>query len=219
MTIQESMGLRIKHLRQEHAMSQTELAEMIGYKDKTAIAKIEAGKVDLPQSKISLFANVLNVSTSYLFGDESEKDIPSRVTGQPSIWEIPVCTIDNATILENDLINALRDLRNISAEESDSLGSIFTRIPSLPKELRDDIYEYAYIAIRKYDKEQMQKNITTETADSPIDDGYFGILEMSDKFLSAMNKANAANERTDIKVTEDMKKHDNDIMDDENFEN
>lgn len=29
---------------------------------------------------------------------------------------------------------------------------------------------------------------------------------------------NAANERTDIEVTEDMKKHDNDIMDDENFE-
>lgn len=32
------------------------------------------------------------------------------------------------------------------------------------------------------------------------------------------NRLNAANERTDIKATENMKKHDNDIMDDENFD-
>ena len=72
MTTQESMGLKIKHLRENKKLSQSELATLVGYKDKTAIAKVEAGKVDLPQSKISAFARELNTTTSYLFSDEPE---------------------------------------------------------------------------------------------------------------------------------------------------
>ena len=70
MTTQESMGLKIKSLREDKKLSQSELATLVGYKDKTAIAKVEAGKVDLPQSKISAFAKALNTTTSYLFSDE-----------------------------------------------------------------------------------------------------------------------------------------------------
>ena len=70
MNTQESMGLRIKGLRESKKMSQSELAEKVGYKDKTAIAKVEAGKVDLPQSKISSFTKALDTTTSYLFSDE-----------------------------------------------------------------------------------------------------------------------------------------------------
>ena len=43
------MGLKIKSLREDKKLSQSELAALVGYKDKTAIAKVEAGKVDLPQ--------------------------------------------------------------------------------------------------------------------------------------------------------------------------
>lgn len=67
MKTQETMGRQIKKLREELNLSQTELAHMVGYKDKTAIAKIEAGKVDLPQSKISAFAQALKTEISYLF--------------------------------------------------------------------------------------------------------------------------------------------------------
>lgn len=74
MTTQESMGLRIKTLREEKKLSQSALAELVGYKDKTAIAKVEAGKVDLPQSKISAFAKALNTSTSYLFADNNDEN-------------------------------------------------------------------------------------------------------------------------------------------------
>ena len=70
MNTQESMGLRIKGLRESKKMSQSELAEKVGYKDKTAIAKVEAGKVDLPQSTLSSFAKALETTTSYLFSDE-----------------------------------------------------------------------------------------------------------------------------------------------------
>lgn len=74
MTTQESMGLKIKSLREDKKLSQAELAALVGYKDKTAIAKVEAGKVDLPQSKISAFAKALNTTTSYLFSDEIDEE-------------------------------------------------------------------------------------------------------------------------------------------------
>ena len=74
MTTQEIMGLRIKSLREQHKLSQTELAEKVGYKDKTAIAKVEAGKVDLPQSKIYAFAKALGTTTSYLFSEDEPEE-------------------------------------------------------------------------------------------------------------------------------------------------
>ena len=46
----------IKKYRLERHLTQTELAEKTGYSDKSMIAKIENGKIDLPQSKIEQFA-------------------------------------------------------------------------------------------------------------------------------------------------------------------
>lgn len=62
---------RIKDLRVEAGMSQGELAKKTGYNDRSSIAKIEAGKVDLSQSKIVAFAKALNTTTAYLMGAEA----------------------------------------------------------------------------------------------------------------------------------------------------
>ena len=63
---------KIKLLRKKHNWTQTELAERTGYSDKTAIAKIEKGKVDLPQSKIKAFALAFGVAPSTLLDDREE---------------------------------------------------------------------------------------------------------------------------------------------------
>lgn len=76
MTIQEGSGKRIRSLREFNKLSQTELAIKVGYKDKTSIAKIEAGKVDLPQSKIFAFAKNLGTTPSYILGDN---EFPNHV--------------------------------------------------------------------------------------------------------------------------------------------
>ena len=49
----------IKQRRLELGMNQSELAEKMGYADKSMIAKIEKGLVDLPQSKILAIAECL----------------------------------------------------------------------------------------------------------------------------------------------------------------
>lgn len=49
----------IKSRRKELKMTQSDLAKKLGYADKSMIAKIEAGLVDLPQSRIEAFAAAL----------------------------------------------------------------------------------------------------------------------------------------------------------------
>ena len=66
---------KIKRRRKELNISQSELAEMTGYTDRSSIAKIETGKVDLTYSKILLFAKALKTNVPYLLGwtqDSSE---------------------------------------------------------------------------------------------------------------------------------------------------
>ena len=67
------IGDRIKKCRKARRMTQTELAEMTGYNCKGAICKIEKGKCDVNSEKLELFAKALNVSKSYLVGDQTDK--------------------------------------------------------------------------------------------------------------------------------------------------
>lgn len=55
-------------------MTQTDLALKMGYADKSMIAKIEKGNVDLPQSKILAFANVLETTPGELMGWDYEAE-------------------------------------------------------------------------------------------------------------------------------------------------
>lgn len=70
----------IKSRRLELGMSQEELAYKVGYTDRTSIAKVESGKVDLSQSKILAFAEALNTSASDLMSWE-ETNQPASVSG------------------------------------------------------------------------------------------------------------------------------------------
>lgn len=64
---------RIRQLRQDKGMSQQELAEKTGYTDRSSIAKIEKGDVDLTESKIQAFADALGVRPSYLMGWDDDE--------------------------------------------------------------------------------------------------------------------------------------------------
>lgn len=64
------MGNRIKQLREKHKMTQDELAHKLGYSSRSSINKIEIGRSDLPQSKISLAAKILHTDPTYLLGWE-----------------------------------------------------------------------------------------------------------------------------------------------------
>ena len=85
---------RIKYLREKAGLSQGILAEMVGYRDRSSIAKVEAGLVDLPQSKISALAKALNTNIMFLLertDDESpEYCHPDNIIPMPTMRRIPL---------------------------------------------------------------------------------------------------------------------------------
>lgn len=66
------IGEKIKRRRLELEWSQRELSNRMGYLNHSTITKIEAGTVDIPQSKIAKFAEVLGVSIAYLMDLEND---------------------------------------------------------------------------------------------------------------------------------------------------
>lgn len=74
----------VRIMREKRGYSQLELAKLVGYKDRSSVAKIEAGQVDLLTSKIIAFSNVLHVSPLSLIGltDEIEETIPTTTKNE-----------------------------------------------------------------------------------------------------------------------------------------
>ena len=64
----------IKKYRLERGMSQLELAQKVGYKNKASVSTIEAGKNDLTPDKVIKFANALGVTPMDLMGWSEEKN-------------------------------------------------------------------------------------------------------------------------------------------------
>ena len=72
-----TLGARVKQLRTEAGLSQSELAQRIGYSSKTAISKIENDTLDINRSTVVALAKALNTTPIYLLGWEN-KDEPSE---------------------------------------------------------------------------------------------------------------------------------------------
>lgn len=68
-----TMGERIRAAREKKGYSQTQLAEILGYKSRSSINKIESDGRDIPRSSIVKFANALDVTPSYLMGWEDNQ--------------------------------------------------------------------------------------------------------------------------------------------------
>lgn len=57
-------------------MTQQELAQKLGYKSTSTIAKIEAGENDIPQARIAAFAAALNTTPADLMGFNAVVTVP-----------------------------------------------------------------------------------------------------------------------------------------------
>ncbi len=81
---------RIRDRRIELGMTQDDLAKAMGYKDRSMITKIEAGKVDISQKKIEEFAKVLNTNEAYLMGwtDTKVFELAEPQPFHPSVVEM-----------------------------------------------------------------------------------------------------------------------------------
>lgn len=100
------IGEKIKQRRTELKWSQRDLAERMGYNHST-ITRIETGKIDIPQSRIVQFAEVLQTSVAFLMGWEEE------------IKADPIGTAERhfEMIVDEDLNEIFDDFKKLSKQQ------------------------------------------------------------------------------------------------------
>lgn len=108
----------IKALRKANGWSQEDLAKRMGYTDRSMIAKIESGLVDLAESKIMAFAKVFNVKPTVLMGfDESSEEL-DLLSHDPEEIKRALSFLDAYSSLSPDVQTAIQLL--LKSHQSDS---------------------------------------------------------------------------------------------------
>lgn len=80
---------RIREAREKRGLTQQQLAEMVGYTNRSSIAKVEKGMVDLSETKIAAFAKALNVTPAFLLGiEEVAPNITESFVSFPVMGEV-----------------------------------------------------------------------------------------------------------------------------------
>lgn len=113
----------IKQLRQEHGWSQDALAKKVGYTCRSSITKIEAGDVDLSQSKILAFAEVFGVDPVELMGLDDEE-------GKKLFGEDVDKANEQIDLLPRDRTEELiiRIYRTLSPEDKETVTKLIERL-------------------------------------------------------------------------------------------
>lgn len=91
-----SLYKNIRALRKKNNWSQDVLAKKMGYADRSMIAKIESGSVDLSERKIMEFSKVFNIEPWILMGFDVPIDLSNL--SEP-VTSFDILSIDEKTIL------------------------------------------------------------------------------------------------------------------------
>ena len=75
-------NIRIKLRREQLNMGQDELAQILGYKDKSAICRIETGRNHVKLDMIMAFSKALKTSPAYLMGWVDDPELTHEETLQ-----------------------------------------------------------------------------------------------------------------------------------------
>ena len=108
------IGERIKLRRNELEWSQRELADKMGYNHST-ITRIETGKIDISQSRVVQFSEVLGVSVAYLMGWEEEQkknDIQADIILKMRTDETFMSAVESLYKLDKDKLETINQMLN-----------------------------------------------------------------------------------------------------------
>lgn len=96
-----NIGDNIRRRRLELNMSQQELADAMGYKTRSSIAKIEAGVSDISQSKLHSMAYILNTTVDYLLTGNAPENAGgfSNVMTKPALHRLIGATNRNIAVI------------------------------------------------------------------------------------------------------------------------
>ncbi len=125
-----SLGNRIRYLRNINSITQEELGKKLNV-GKTTIANYESGYSEPESEKISMLANIFNISTDYLLGKtiyKNSKEYESEVNLMlQKLKELP----DN---VRNQMLDIALDLSKENLSEEEFYNKVKYKFNDIPKE-------------------------------------------------------------------------------------
>ena len=102
----QKLGAKIKEYRQIRGLSQSDLADMLGYSSRSAINRIETGASDISRDKFALLAQVLDISPVELM------DVDGAIKNNATATSIPVYDfiVDGIPVELNNTVSAYEDI-------------------------------------------------------------------------------------------------------------
>ena len=119
-----SIGQRIRERRMELGWTQRDLAAKMEYSNNSTIARIEAGNVDVPQSRIVQFSKVLGVSVAHLMGWDEE------IEAQP----VEMAERHAEMVMDADLNELFEDFKLLNASERQIIKDLARSLAKQKKE-------------------------------------------------------------------------------------
>ena len=117
-----TIGQRVKKLRIEKGLTQTELAEKLGYRSKSSVAHIENGR-DIPRSMVVALSDILDTTPAYLMGwedPEDKKSAPAEDDRSKKIKEVmeKIGQLSDSDLVQiDDFISFIASKSKSDAEE------------------------------------------------------------------------------------------------------
>ena len=122
----EIIGRRVREARIAKGLTQDEVAEKMGYTSRTTINKIEMGINGIPNSKLSLLAEILNVDISYLLvGDNKKESALLTLTSKDGKVRTMQITDDQYEIMQKAL-----DIFEIEKDANEKVSKLLNDIYS-----------------------------------------------------------------------------------------
>ena len=109
----ETIGERLKKIRQDEKMTQPDLAKLLGV-EPPAISKYETDRVPIPQETIKQLSTIFNVSSDYLLG---LTDIPKHDEVK-TLKQHSKIHADNEIITREDIQNIIADTVSQATDET-----------------------------------------------------------------------------------------------------
>lgn len=120
-----TIGEKIKYRRVELGWSQRDLAARMKYNNHSTIGRIESGKVDIPQSRIVQFSEVLGVSVAYLMGWEE------------AIQNDPIGTAEKHVelLMDEDILEIFEDFKILDGQQRQLVKDLVHNLARSKKEV------------------------------------------------------------------------------------
>lgn len=145
---------RIKILRKQRGWSQDTLAQKAGYTDRSMISKIEKGVVDLQRSQLIRFAEIFDVSPSWLLGDGGVQQY--KDDNGVLILRVKEAKLSEDSIIDDDIEDLIAKYQQLDDEGKEMMH-----------ERLDSLIKHGHVQTSEDSKKKARKQVMQAVSDLP----------------------------------------------------